>query len=141
MNSSLHELIRLRAKVVALTILAFHLPVIAYSQTKQAQPGFHEQRWVSDDGTVSLALPNPKTFVAEPAPKAPFVASWISNDKKIKLGVVHTNLPSHIEFEQATAEERFAKGSKGKVTGLPSTKVGGQEVWRMKSKYAGGEKL
>lgn len=99
----------------------------------------HVQTWTTPDGFLSVTQPNSETFTAVPSPPEPFVGLWVSNDESTSLGVMKTQIPTNIKLVQSSVEEGLAEEIGGEVTRLPTKKVAGYEVWRMKAKGTSAE--
>ncbi|MCU0715011.1 MAG: hypothetical protein MUD03_02675 [Pirellula sp.] len=115
-------------KVVTLAIFTMVLPLVGNAQT-----------WTSPDGFLSITTPNAKDFQAVPTPPPPFLALWVSNDQRMKFGVMKLQIPPNVKLIQSSAEEGLAEEIGGKVTRLPTKQLSGHDVWNMTAKSASAE--
>jgi len=113
-------------------VLSISLFILAFSAVANAQT------WTSPDGFLSVTPPDATQFQAIP-PEEPFVASWVSNDDSMKLGVLQVEIPPGVNLNQSAVEEGFAKEVGGPATRLPTKRVSGHEVWHMTAKGPAAE--
>jgi hypothetical protein len=112
--------------------LGFCLLAILWAQNAPRQQP--NQQWTSPDGVISVTPPDAEKFQQLPEPPPTFLVLWISSDESIRLGVMKSAVPPHVQLIQSVVQDGLAEEMKGTVSRLPTAIIAGREIWKMRGK-------
>jgi hypothetical protein len=81
------------------------------------------EEWKSEDGKIAVTVPDAPAFEKTPA-KLGVLAMWVSQDKRITLGVVQTAWQAGLPLEPKSIGQGMAQGFHGELLSTEMTKQG-----------------
>ncbi len=87
--------------------------------------------WVSPDGAIAVAAPDPAKFKLIDNPPDPFLVLWVSKDQSLRLGVMKGTIPANIKLDRSSVEQGMAKEVNGRITSSSIKVKDGYEIWHM----------